>query len=185
MNSLLRISATKKGSIYNISLVAANEIMLEWTITPKVSSSKIDVKFDIILTIKAQDEEDEDTIVPLKGNRTYNSISEFDVIAPEWAQDLSELLWSYLWALWWDPEYDQGMRAETHGEQGVPWERKEEICELWGDSGKPLITIIMHATKSWVLLHAFLHLILTVQFMAKNTTSFWKMAGVYFHRIKQ
>ena len=128
-DSLLRISATKKGSIYNISLVAANEIMLEWTVTPKVSSSKIDVKFDIILTIKAQDEEDEDTIVPLKGNRTYNSISEFDVIAPEWAQDLSELLWSYLWALWWDNYSDELDYEENQQDE-------EDYIEDWDESNE-------------------------------------------------
>jgi len=128
-DSLLRISATKKGSIYNISLVAANEIMLEWTVTPKVSSSKIDVKFNIILTIKAQDEEDEDTIVPLKGNRTYNSISEFDVIAPEWAQDLSELLWSYLWALWWDNYSDELDYEENQQDE-------EDYIEDWDESNE-------------------------------------------------
>lgn len=116
-DSLLKISAIKKGSNYNISLVAANEIMLEWTVTPKVSSSKIDVKFDITLTIKAEAEEDQDTIIPLKGNRTYNSISEFDVIAPEWAQDLSELLWSYLWALWWD-NYDELSYEDSWSDEG-------------------------------------------------------------------
>lgn len=116
-DSLLKLSAIKKGSNYNVSLVAANEIKLEWTITPKVSSSKIDIKFDITLTIKAENEEEQNTIIPLKGNRTYNSISEFDVIAPEWAQDLSELLWSYLWALWWD-NYDELSYEDSWSDEG-------------------------------------------------------------------
>jgi hypothetical protein len=35
-------------------------------------------------------------IIPMKGNWTYNSISEFTVEIPEDAQDLTEILQSYL-----------------------------------------------------------------------------------------
>ena len=127
-DSLLKISAIKRGSSYNISLVAANEIKLEWTITPKVSSSKINVNFDVTLAIKAENGEEQDIIVPLEGNRRYNQISEFDVIAPEWAQDLSELLWSYLWALWWDSYSDELSYKDN-------WEYEDvyvgDLEELW------------------------------------------------------
>ncbi len=106
-DSLLKISAIKKGSSYNISLVAANEIKLEWTITPKLSPSKIDVKFNATLTVKSEYEEADDSIIPLKGSWSYSPISDFDVVAPENAKDLTELLWSYLGMMWWDDyEYD-------------------------------------------------------------------------------
>ena len=103
--SLLTLKATKKGLNYNISLDITNSIKLEWTITPKVSQWKIDVKYNATLTIKSEYEESDDTIVPLKGSREYYSISDFDIVAPESAQDLSEILWAYLWwMLWWDNE---------------------------------------------------------------------------------
>ena len=103
--SLLTMKATKKGWNYNISIEITNSLKLEWTITPKISAWKIDVKYNATLTIKSEYEEWDDTIVPLKGNWAYYSISDFDVIAPENAQDLTEILWAYLWwMLWWNNE---------------------------------------------------------------------------------
>jgi len=104
--SVLTIEVTKKKLNYNISINVANSVLLEWTISPKLSSSKIDIKFDATLTVKSNYEETNDTVLPLKGNWSYNPISDFDVSAPEWAQDLTEILSSYLWnAFWWE-EYN-------------------------------------------------------------------------------
>lgn len=102
---ILTIKATKKGSNYNVYINATDSIKLEWTITPKLSSSKIDVKFDATLTVKSEYEEADDSIIPLKGNWSYSPISDFDVIAPENAQDLTELLSAYLWSMIWTGDY--------------------------------------------------------------------------------
>lgn len=105
---VLNISATKKGSKYDISASIANMVILEWTISPKLSKSSIDLKYDLSLTIKSEEEWETDIIVPFKGSWKYNSISEFTTTAPESAQDLNELLWAYLGDIaWWDDyEYD-------------------------------------------------------------------------------
>lgn len=104
--SILTMKAIKKNLTYNVSINAANSIILEWTITPKLSSSKIDVKFDATLTAKSDYEESDDTVLPLKGNWSYNPISDFDITAPESAQDLTELLAAYLWSTFWWEEYN-------------------------------------------------------------------------------
>lgn len=125
---LITIKATKKGSRYNVSLDINNSLKLEWTITPKVSQWKIDIKFNATLSIKSEYEETDDTIVPLQGNRTYNSISDFDVVAPENAQNLSELLWAYLWSTLWgnsddDLNYEDNLDVEY-------LESSEEFAEV-------------------------------------------------------
>lgn len=102
---VITISAKKSGSKYNISASIANMLNLEWTISPKLSKSSIDLKYDLSLTIKSEEEWKADIVVPFKGSWKYNSISEFTTTAPESAQDLSELLWSYL-GDWWDEYYD-------------------------------------------------------------------------------
>ena len=100
---VLTFTANKKNSNYEIALNMNDYIKLEWTIYPKLSSSKIDIKFDLALNIKSDSEEVEDMIIPMKGNWTYNSISEFTVEIPEDAQDLTEILQSYLWGMMgWD-----------------------------------------------------------------------------------
>jgi hypothetical protein len=104
--AIIAIKATKKNSSYNVSINAANSILLEWTISPKLSSSKIDVKFDATLTVKSDYEETDDTIIPLKWSWTYNPISDFTVEAPENAQDLNEVLSAYLGASLWSETYD-------------------------------------------------------------------------------
>jgi hypothetical protein len=43
----------------------------------------MDVKFDATVTAKSDYEESDDTILPIKGNWTYNPISEFSITAPE------------------------------------------------------------------------------------------------------
>lgn len=120
--SLIVLTATKKGSNYNIYAEVSDLVILEWTITPKLSSSKIDVKFDLSLTIKSEYEEVDDTIIPLKGSWTYNSISDFEVIAPENSQNLTELLWAYLGWMMWGSEYVQDYENGTEiGENVFEW----------------------------------------------------------------
>lgn len=127
--SILTLKATKKSSNYNVSLNAANSILLEWTITPKLSSSKINVKYDATLTAKSEYEETDDTIVPLKGNWTYSPISEFDVITPEWAQDLTELLAAYLWSAFWWEEYLENYEDNQEVEENYIWNIEEPVEE--------------------------------------------------------
>lgn len=133
--SILTMKTTKKKLSYNVSLNAADSILLEWTISPKLSSSKIDVKFDATLTVKSDYEETDDTILPLKGNWSYNPISDFDVTTPEWAQDLTELLASYLWnAFWWEEynleDYEYDLEAEDLPEElNKPIEENTETIE--------------------------------------------------------
>ena len=80
---------------------------MNWTVSPKLSKSSIDLKFDAKLTIKSEDEWSADIIIPFKWSWEYKSISDFTVTAPESAQDLTELLWSYLGGImWWDDYYD-------------------------------------------------------------------------------
>ena len=123
--SILTMKATKKSSSYNVSLNASNSILLEWTITPKLSSSKMDVKFDATVTAKSDYEETDDTILPIKGNWTYNPISEFSVTAPKWAQDLTQLLAAYLWSSFWWEEYN----LEDYGEDLEIADLSEELNE--------------------------------------------------------
>ena len=125
--SLATISATKHGSNYDILLNASDLILVSWTITPKVSTSWISVKFDCSITIKSQAWEN-DTVVPLKGNRTYKAIDNFSVEAPENAQDLSELLASYLSSTLWSSEYDD-FEDNSNEENDLSNEVLEEVAE--------------------------------------------------------
>ena len=105
--NILSLSAKKKSLKYDISILLADYIKVEWTISPKLSTSDIAIKFDVNLIIKSEYEEVDDTIIPLKGSWTYNSINDFNVAAPEDSQDLIEMLWGYLWWMiwWWDDYY--------------------------------------------------------------------------------
>ena len=126
--SILTIKATKKNSNYNVSINAADSILLEWIVTPKASSSKIDVKYDATLTVKSDYEETDDTILPLKGNWSYSPISDFSVEAPENAQDLTEMLSTYLWTtIWWE-EYDLEDYENLNEEWAAPEESSEEVA---------------------------------------------------------
>lgn len=102
---VISIIAQKKGSKYNVSISAANAAFLEGTISPKLSKSSIDLKYDLKLTIKSQEEWEADIVVPFNGAWKYASISDFTTTAPEDAQDLNELLWWYNDAMYGD-EYD-------------------------------------------------------------------------------
>lgn len=127
--SILTLKAIKKNSNYNISLNAADSILLEWIITPKLSTSKIDIKFDATLTIKSDYEESDDTILPIKGNRTYAPLSEFNVTAPEWAQDLTQLLSAYLWSAFWSGEYLENYEDNEAVERNFTEELNETFEE--------------------------------------------------------
>ena len=102
---IISIIAQKKGSKYNVSISAANAAFLEGTISPKLSKSSIDLKYDLKLTIKSQEEWEADVVIPFNGAWKYASISDFTTTAPEDAQDLNELLWWYNDAMYGD-EYD-------------------------------------------------------------------------------
>lgn len=99
--SLIKISAKKKFFKYKISANIANTIYIEWSISPKLSTSKISLKFNATLTIKSLSEWQPDTVIPFKGSWKYDSISEFTTIAPDNAQNLTEVLSSYLWGIMW------------------------------------------------------------------------------------
>ena len=101
-NPVFQINAKKKLSKYDVSITIANNIYLNWTISPKLSKSWISLNFDANLTIKNEDETKNDIIIPFKGSREYNWIQEFTVLAPDNSQDLTELLSTYLWwMMWW------------------------------------------------------------------------------------
>ena len=103
--SILTFVANKKNSNYDISLNLSNSLLLKGTLSTKISSSKININFDALLTLKSDYEETDDTIVPLKGSWSYSAISEFSVNAPESAQDLTEILQGYLWSMLWGGDY--------------------------------------------------------------------------------
>ena len=103
---VITLSAKRKGSHFNVILNLVDLGSVEWTITPKVSSSKIDIDFDLKLTIKSGEES---TVIPLKWNWSYAPISEYKVEIPSEAQDLTEMLWWMVWGLYeWgdDTNYD-------------------------------------------------------------------------------
>ena len=109
--SLIELIAHKNWSKYSVSANVADTISLNWTVSPKLSKNSIDLKFDATLTVKSETEWKNDIVIPFNGTWSYDSISSFTVSAPESAQDLTELLWSYLWGMtWWDwldYEYDE------------------------------------------------------------------------------
>lgn len=103
---VISITAQKKNSKYEISATIPDEAQLNWTISPKLSKSAIDLDFDAKLTVKAENEWEPDIVIPFNGSWHYKAISDFTVSAPENAQDLTELLWAYLWGtMWWDDYY--------------------------------------------------------------------------------
>ena len=111
--SLIKIVAKKKSSKYEVSITLADIVLLNWTISPKLSKSWIDLKFDATLTVKAEEEWSSDTIIPFKGSWNYKWISAFTVSVPENAQDLSELLWGYLGGIsWWSDEDLEALYGE-------------------------------------------------------------------------
>ena len=128
---LITFTATKKNSNYNVSLNIAKSIKLEWVITPKLSSSNINIKFDATLTIKPEDEEANDSIIPVKGSWTYNPIADFTVTAPENAQDLTEMLSAYLWGMLWGSAYTDYDYTDYDYEDNwdIEWELTEEVSE--------------------------------------------------------
>ncbi len=112
---LMSISIKKKlFSKYEVSANIADSINLEWTISPKLSTSTIALKFNAKLTVKALSGWSSDTVIPFNGAWKYNSLSEFTTTAPDNAQDLSEMLSSYLWGMmWWDLDGENSESSET------------------------------------------------------------------------
>ena len=66
--NLIKIVAKKKSSKYEVSITLADIVLLNWTISPKLSKSWINLKFDATLTVKAEEEWSSDTIIPFKGS---------------------------------------------------------------------------------------------------------------------
>lgn len=129
--SVVTISAKKSGSKYIISASIANILNLEWTISPKLSKSSIDLKYDLSLTIKSEEEWKADIVVPFKGSWKYNSISEFTTTAPEDAQEISDLLWWYMW--WDDYEYDESydLYNDEYMDEAENWDTEtDESIEI-------------------------------------------------------
>jgi hypothetical protein len=141
---LISIVAQKKSWKYNVSITVSDIISLDWTISPKLSKSSIDLKFDGKLTIKAETEWENNTVIPFNGSRKYNSISEFTTTVPENTQDLTELLWSYLGGLmWWDELnfddegydyedlYNEDLDLENIDLEATGTEENTETTENW------------------------------------------------------
>jgi len=104
--ALIIIKANKKGSKYDVYATLSDSVTLNWTITPKLSKSSVNLKFDATLTMEAETESWANTVIPFNGSWKYNPISTFTTTAPEGAQDLTELLWSYLGGMMWWDDYD-------------------------------------------------------------------------------
>ena len=115
--TLIKIVANKKSWKYDVTITVSDAILLNWTVSPKLSKSEIKLDFDAKLTIKAQNEWETDTIIPFKGSWNYKAISDFTVTAPENAQDLTELLGGSLWGMMGatDDYGDYGDYADLEG----------------------------------------------------------------------
>lgn len=128
--SLVKIVAKKNASKYEVSITLADAVLLNWTISPKVSKSWINLKFDATLTAKAEEEWASDTVIPFKGSWNYKWISDFSISVPEDVQDLSELLWAYLGGIsWWDDEDYEALYGENNLilDESETTENREEI----------------------------------------------------------
>ena len=143
---VITLSAIKKGSHFNTSLNLSGLCYREWTITPNISSSKIDIDFDLTLTVTATEK---DTIVPLKGNWSYASISEFKVEIPSESTDLTQMLWGLLgWWLygWWDDYYyddyydDYELDAEDFYNEELTTNTEEETINVESSNDEENVT---------------------------------------------
>ena len=132
-NDLVSIVANKKGSKYEVSITIADAVSLIGTVSSKLSKSSIDLKFDATLKVKSEEEWTPDIVVPFKGSWNYKTISDFTVVAPESAQDLTELLGSYLGGLMWWDSYDEELDYEDlyldEAGEGLE-ENSEEVAEV-------------------------------------------------------
>lgn len=115
--TLIKIVANKKSWKYDVAITVSDAIILNWTVSPKLSKSEIKLDFDAKLTIKAQNEWETDTLIPFKGSWNYKAISDFTVTAPENAMDLTELLGGSLGGMMWatDDYADYGDYADLEG----------------------------------------------------------------------
>ena len=135
---LVKIVANKKSSKYDVFITVSDAILLQWTVSPKLSKSEIKLNFDAKLTVKAQNEWDADTIIPFMGSWIYKAIPDFTVTAPENAQDLSELLGGYLGGMMWDDYVElEDIEDELDSEESV--ENNEEESEGTVENGEEII----------------------------------------------
>ena len=137
--ALITITAQKKLSKYEISANIANSILLNWSISPKLSKSEISLKFDATLTIKTEIEWESDSVIPFKGSWNYKSISDFSVTPPQDAKDFTELLWSFLGGSTLDSGYapediENNLRSneniENNSEENIENNDTEEVWEI-------------------------------------------------------
>jgi len=125
---IITLTANKKWSNYEVALNIGDMMSLNWTITPKVSSSSINIKFDAKLTVKS---DTDDTIIPLKGSRSYEPISEFEVSAPESAEDLNEAIEYYLWDMFgWSSYEDYDYEDYDYEDYDYNYEDDEDIEDI-------------------------------------------------------
>jgi len=96
----ISIAAHKNGGKYDVSVNFADIILLDWTVSTKLSKSSIDLAYDLKVTVK----EGAEIVVPLKWSWKYKAISEFSTVAPEDAQNLFDLFGASLG--WSDYDYD-------------------------------------------------------------------------------
>jgi hypothetical protein len=96
----ISIVAHKNGGKYDVSVNFADIILLDWTVSTKLSRSSVDLAYDLKVTVK----EGAEIVVPLKWSWKYKAISEFSTVAPEDAQNLFDLFGASLG--WSDYDYD-------------------------------------------------------------------------------
>jgi len=119
--TIISVTALKKGWKYDVSVALTDYVSINWTVSAKLSKSSINISFDGKLTVKSETEGESDTVIPFNGSWKYNWIAEFTTTAPEEAQDLAELLWSYLGMMWWY-DYDEDLYGD--GEIYYEWDNE-------------------------------------------------------------
>lgn len=99
-NTIMNFEAIKHWSKYNISANILENLIIDGTISPKVSESDANISFDIIMNIISDEiATDSHTLsIPLKWKWKFNPVSEFSVEAPAESISIIDLLGSYLGA---------------------------------------------------------------------------------------
>ena len=88
---VFKLSAMLNESHYDISMIVDDEKVLECTITPSKSRSKIGLDFDIDIDF---DDYGDKIHIPLEGWWTWEKVSKFSVEAPEDSKDLTkDIMW--------------------------------------------------------------------------------------------
>ena len=131
---IITLTANKKRSNYDVTLNINDLMSLNWTITPKVSDSSINIKFDAKLIVKS----DTETIVPIKGSRSYEPISELKVSAPESAEDLNETINYYLGDMFGANSYEDYENYD-YSYEDIEWAEEIENVEDVAEVEEPVV----------------------------------------------